>query len=95
MARKHQAPEHIKINQGNLPKSDLKIFKILHEVPDPRQASCNFKHPLPTILFITLVCSFCDANNFCKEFELEWRNILIENQNKNHIYFVHDGVYLL
>ncbi len=64
MARKHQAPKHVKLNQGNLSKPDLKIFKILKEVPDPRQASCNFEHSLSTILFITLVCSLCGANDW-------------------------------
>jgi predicted transposase YbfD/YdcC len=64
MTKRHQAPKHLKINRGELPKSDLKIFKILEEVPDPRGASCNFKHPLTTILFITLACSLCGANDW-------------------------------
>ena len=29
-----------------------------------------------------LVSIFCDADDFCKEFEPEWRKILVENQNK-------------
>jgi hypothetical protein len=28
-----------------------------------------------------LVSIFCDVDDFCKEFEPEWRKILIENQN--------------
>jgi DDE family transposase len=28
-----------------------------------------------------LVSIFCDADDFCKEFEPEWRKILVENQN--------------
>lgn len=32
----------------------------------------------------TLVSIFCDVDDFCKEFEPEWRKILIENQN-NHL----------
>lgn len=33
----------------------------------------------------TLVTIFCDVDDFCKEFEPEWRNILIENQDRNLI----------
>lgn len=32
-----------------------------------------------------LISIFCDVDDFCKEFELEWRKILIENQDKNLI----------
>ena len=28
-----------------------------------------------------LVSIFCDVDDFCKEFEPEWRKILIENQS--------------
>lgn len=30
-----------------------------------------------------LISIFCDIDDFCKEFEPEWRKILIENQNKS------------
>ncbi len=29
------------------------------------------------------VSIFCDVDDFCKEFEPEWRKILIENQNNS------------
>lgn len=29
-----------------------------------------------------LISIFCDIDDFCKEFEPEWRKILIENQDK-------------
>jgi len=35
---------------------------------------------------VTLLISiFCDVDDFCKEFEAEWKKILIENQNKSLI----------
>jgi hypothetical protein len=34
---------------------------------------------------IQLISIFCDVDDFCKEFEPEWRKILIENQNQNLI----------
>jgi hypothetical protein len=34
---------------------------------------------------IQLVSIFCDVDDFCKEFEPEWRKILIENQDQNLI----------
>lgn len=34
---------------------------------------------------IMLISIFCDVDDFCKEFEPEWRKILIENQDKNLI----------
>ena len=33
----------------------------------------------------TLISIFCDVDDFCKEFEPEWRQILIENQDKGLI----------
>ena len=32
-----------------------------------------------------LVTIFCDVDDFCKEFEPEWRKILIENQDRQLI----------
>lgn len=32
-----------------------------------------------------LISIFCDADDFCKEFELEWKKVLIENQDKGLI----------
>jgi len=34
---------------------------------------------------LTLIAIFCDVDDFCKEFEPEWRKILIENQDKGLI----------
>ena len=40
------------------------LFEILEGISDPRTRACNFKHPLTTILFITIVCSLCGANDW-------------------------------
>jgi hypothetical protein len=53
---KKQTPHIRKIN-GNHPQPDLKLIRVLENVEDPRRASCNFEHPLITILFITIVFS--------------------------------------
>src|SRR5271156_1621639 len=34
---------------------------------------------------LTLIAIFCDVDDFCKEFEPEWRKILIENQDTSLI----------
>ena len=32
---------------------------------------------------LILVSIFCDVDDFCKEFEPEWRKILVENQDRD------------
>ena len=34
---------------------------------------------------LILISIFCDADDFCKEFEPEWRKVLIEDQDKQLI----------
>ena len=34
---------------------------------------------------LILVSIFCDVDDFCKEFEPEWRKILVENQDRGLI----------
>jgi len=64
MNKKRSAPKHIQKQIGNHPRSDLKLIQAIDSVTDPRGASCNFKHPLVTILFITIVCSLCGADDW-------------------------------
>ncbi|MEX0962062.1 MAG: ISAs1 family transposase [Simkaniaceae bacterium] len=64
MDKKRPAPKHIQKCTGNHPRPDLKLIQTLDSVTDPRGASCNFKHPLTTILFITIVCSLCGADDW-------------------------------
>jgi predicted transposase YbfD/YdcC len=42
---------------------DYKILDLINEIPDPRIKRCQ-KHPLISIVFITLVASLCGANNW-------------------------------
>ena len=70
--KKGQAPKHVHKRKGNHPQPDLKVIKILEEVEDPREASCNFQHPLTTILFIVVVCSLCGAD--------DWEAIVLQAQ---------------
>lgn len=64
MEKKHQTPQHIEKRRGEHPQPNLKLIRILEEVDDPRGASCNFQHPLTTILFVTLICSLCGADDW-------------------------------
>ena len=46
------------------------IIQVFDELNDPRKKSINFRHPLTTILFITVVCSLCGSN--------DWETIVIQ-----------------
>ena len=72
MSKKRKPPAHIKKITGNPPQSDLKLLKIFGGIKDPRGSSCNFLHPLVTILFITTVGSLCGAN--------DWETIVVQAQ---------------
>jgi hypothetical protein len=72
MSKEKKAPNHIKIKKAQHPAANTKLIQILENVPDSRGPSCNFKHPLTTILFITIVCSLCGAN--------DWKVIVIQAQ---------------
>ena len=63
MSKKREVPQHLRKLKGTHPRSDLRLIHVLENMDDPRGASCNFKHPLITILFITIVCSLCGADN--------------------------------
>lgn len=64
MNKKRLPPRHIQKHSGVSPQPDLKLIQTLDTVTDPRGASCNFIHPLTTILFITIVCSLCGADDW-------------------------------
>jgi predicted transposase YbfD/YdcC len=70
MNKKQRTLKHLKKEKGTHPQSDLKLIKALEKVEDPREPSCNFSHPLITILFITIICSLCGAD--------EWEIIVIQ-----------------
>jgi len=46
------------------------ILQVFDGLEDPRKKSINFRHPLTTILFITVVCSLCGSN--------DWETIVIQ-----------------
>ena len=64
MNKKRLPPRHIQKHSGVSPQPDLKLIQTLDTITDFRGASCNFIHPLTTILFITIVCSLCGADDW-------------------------------
>jgi predicted transposase YbfD/YdcC len=64
MIREKLMPKHIKKKEANHPGKDLRLIEVLDQVPDPRGASCNFQHPLTSILFIVIATSLSGANNW-------------------------------
>ncbi len=64
MNKKRLPPRHIHKHLGVTPQPDLKLIQTLDTITDPRGASCNFIHPLITIIFITIVCSLCGADDW-------------------------------
>lgn len=53
------------------PSSKPSFIQVFKDVTDPRQeTSVNYRHPLTTILFITVVCSLCGSN--------DWETIVIQ-----------------
>jgi predicted transposase YbfD/YdcC len=61
-----KSTEHLKkpIQPYNHPGEASKLIQSIEEIPDPRGNYCNFKHPLTSIIFITLVGTICGANNW-------------------------------
>jgi predicted transposase YbfD/YdcC len=76
MTKEKKVPKYIRNGEVKHPGSNTKLIQILENFPDPRGASCNFKHPLTTILFITIVCSLCGAN--------DWEVIMVQAQAMNN-----------
>lgn len=64
MKKERQPLKHLRKSEGEHPGSDLKLIQILGTMSDPRGSSCNFNHPLTSILFITIVCSLCGADDW-------------------------------
>lgn len=62
--------KHIQIRTGDHPQPNLPLIRILEEVAEPRGASCNFSHPLTSVLFITIVCALCGSD--------EWDHIVLQ-----------------
>jgi predicted transposase YbfD/YdcC len=52
------------------PRPQPFILQVFDGLEDPRKKMINFRHPLTTILFITVVCSLCGSN--------DWETIVIQ-----------------
>ena len=53
------------------PTSKPSIIQVLSNLTDPRsEKSLNYRHPLTTIMFITIVCSLCGSN--------DWETIVVQ-----------------
>ena len=57
-------------NSSQGPRPQSIILQVFDNLEDPRKKSINFRHPLTTILFITVVCSLCGSN--------DWETIVIQ-----------------
>jgi predicted transposase YbfD/YdcC len=64
MTKLKTMPSHISVKKGNHPAANSPFIQILEAIPDSRGPSCNFKYPLPTILFIVLVTTLCGADDW-------------------------------
>lgn len=61
---KGKVPAHIKQRSFDHPGMTSRIIRILQEVEDPRQRSCNFRHSIVTIIFISLIGVLCGAKDW-------------------------------
>jgi predicted transposase YbfD/YdcC len=61
---KGRIPAHIKPKKFQHPEIDNHIILSLSEIEDPRRPSCNFRHSLVTIVFISLVGVLCGAKDW-------------------------------
>lgn len=59
-----KVPAHIQPKQFQHPAADSSWVYILNQVEDPRQASCNTRHSVTTILFIVFTTVLCGAKNW-------------------------------
>jgi len=56
---------------SQISSSEQSIIQVFNDVTDPRsETSVNYRHPLTTILFITVVCSLCGSN--------DWETIVVQ-----------------
>ena len=61
---KGKIPSHVKPKSFNHPGKTSRIVSTFCEIEDPRQPSCNFRHSLVTILFISLTGVLCGAKDW-------------------------------
>ncbi len=61
---KGKVPGHIKPKSFDHPGTASHIVLTLCEVEDPRQPSCNFRHSIVSIIFISLAGVLCGAKDW-------------------------------
>jgi hypothetical protein len=61
---KGQIPTHIKPKEFQHPETGNRIVCILSKIEDPRKPSCNFRHSLVKIIFISLIGVLCGAKDW-------------------------------
>jgi len=61
---KGQVPAHIKPKEFQHPNINSRVILVLSEIEDPRKPSCNFRHSLVTIIFISLIGVLCGAKDW-------------------------------
>jgi len=67
-APKGKIPEHVLQKQRQIcnPSADHPLIVILGEIEDFRKPSLSFKHPLISVLFMTLISVICGATDWAK-----------------------------
>lgn len=83
MTDEKRIPKHIKKPTANHPAAGTRLIQILDDVPDPRGASCNFKHPLTSVLLMAIVATLCGANDLVEIVEVsnglkDWLKQLVD-----------------
>jgi predicted transposase YbfD/YdcC len=61
---KGKVPAHIQSKKFNHPEIGNRAILIISEIEDPRKPSCNFRHSLVAIIFISLIGFLCGAKDW-------------------------------
>jgi hypothetical protein len=61
---KGKVPAHILPKRFNHPELGNRIVLVISEIEDPRKPSCNFRHSLVAIIFISLIGVLCGAKDW-------------------------------
>ena len=74
---KGKVPSHITRKIFHHPQENIPLIIVLKEINDPRKPSCNFRHSLVTIIFVSLIGALCGARNWeeiaqCAEGMADW-----------------------
>jgi hypothetical protein len=83
---KGKVPPNIKPKKFQHPKEKDRLIQALIEVDDPRKPSCNFRHSLVSVLFISLIGVLCGAKNWeeivqCAEGMIDWIGKYVDTSN--------------